>query len=72
MIAAIFSFRPDDRSDLPRPAVLPDVFFADMHSDPLESVPLLFELRFRPTAPPHFEGPIFAADAGPFSFFCPA
>lgn len=71
MVASIFSLFADDRPDLPRPAVLPDVLFADMHRDPLVSVPLLFELSFRSTAAPLFEGPIFAADAGPLSFFGP-
>ena len=71
MIASIFPFFADDRSDLPRPAVLPDIFFADVHGDPLVSVPLLFELRFSTAAPPLLESPVLPADAGPFSFFGP-
>lgn len=71
VIVSIFPFFADDRSDLTRPAVLPDIFLADVDRDPLECVPLLFELRFLTAALPDFERPVFAADAGPLSFFGP-
>lgn len=71
MKASIFSFCADDRSDLCRPAVLPDVLFTDVDRDPLECVLLLFELSFCSAAPPLLEAPVCTSDAGPFSFFGP-
>ncbi len=71
MIGSIFFLFADDRSDLARPAVLPDVLLADVDRDPLVCITLLFELRLFTAALPGFEGPVCTSDAGLLSFFCP-
>ena len=71
MISSVLPLFADDRSDLRRPAVLPDILFADVNRDPLVSVAFLFELRFCFAAAPPFESSISSTDASSLSFFGP-
>jgi hypothetical protein len=68
VVLSIQSLCSDDRSYPGRPAVLPDIFLADMDRDALKSILLLFQLRFCPAPPPTLKPSFAIPDTGPLSF----